>query len=152
MKHLLIIPLVLTLGLFSACVCTKKACLEQHNVSISFYGYDETDMDTVYTTGYAAGSGFTQIATAKEVNDLSDKRNSDSSFYFSSFSHNSLSDDQDWELYIPATNKTYRITGYTYSSYSCNNCPFDKDDKVKSLSGCAINGIAQSASPAKIYK
>jgi hypothetical protein len=139
--------------LSSSCMpCTKKACLEIHNVGLQFIGFDRSEIDTIHATGYALGGGFSQVTTPQRLDTVS-VQGSDSAYYYRSMdNYDGLSDNQDWEIHIPAVNLTYRISGYTYHTYSCNNCPFHKDDKVTSLSSCTINGVRQSTSDATIYK
>ncbi|GAA4465978.1 hypothetical protein GCM10023093_19200 [Nemorincola caseinilytica] len=134
--------IVLTL---SAC-CTKKACVENDRITLQFYGFDTTELDTVYTTGYALGSGFTKVTREQRL-DTTYLGQVDSNRSYYPYYNEGLSDQYEWEVYVPAVNRTYRFTDYSYSTFSCN-CP---QDKVRSLHGCKMNGIPQNL-PVKINK
>ncbi len=143
MKHIFAIALLSLI--FSSC-CTKKYCVTWDTVYLSFQGFTPDELDTIYTTGYVRGSGFTQLAIDRKRDTVS--LNDDSTYYFRTIEGDLLGDICDWELYIPATGKTYRISDYSYSEFACN-CP---KDKVRSLEGCRIDGVSQNAHPAVITK
>jgi hypothetical protein len=121
--------------LLSAC-CGKKKCIEHDSVEVSFYGFNVTDVDTVYATGYVRGSNFTQIAKERTTDTVFDEDAQDSVYVLRPKDWQRYKDAYDWEFYVPGTGQTYRVTDYSYSTYSCN-CA---SDKVKTLSGCRVNG------------
>lgn len=147
MKNTLLLLALLTTGL-SSC-CTKKACADLASVEIQLFGFDPADVDTIEVTGYALNSNFTQKTRDTHITSgYSQPGNK----YIIFDNGNFLSDQQDWEVYIPAVNKTIRVSGYGYNSYSCNNCPIDREDKVHTLSTCSINGVITNANNVEVYK
>lgn len=116
--------LIMTFALaFSSC-CTKKQCLNPEGVSIHFSGYDSSDVDTLYITGYKTGSNFSQVSTERFVDSVdyhgsylvySEQPEGDQFYYY-------LHGDQEWELYIPATNQTYRFRYFEFRKEKCNTC------------------------------
>ncbi len=141
--------LLLLATMFSACLCTKKYCVEFDSVFVSFYGFDPSEIDTIYSTGYARDGNFTQVTREKQRDTVGTNNLFvlDSAISFESKTNQRLQDTYDWELYIPATGKTYRISHYSYNTSSCN-CP---QDKYTSLTGCRVNG-KDSPREIKIYK
>lgn len=131
---------------FAACICTKVYCVEFDYVHVTFYGFEPSEIDTIYSTGYAPGSNFATITREKEI-DTGNLSSIDSVYYFESKSNERLKGTHDWEIYIPSTGQTYRITDYSYTTEACN-CP---SDKYTSLTGCRVNGKASNRG-IKIYK
>lgn len=111
-------------------------CIEHDDVEMSFYGFNVSEIDTVYATGYARGSNFTQITKERTTDTVAAEGNQDSLYVLRPKDWQRYKDTYDWEFYIPGTGQTYRVSDYSYSAYSCN-CA---SDKVKSLSGCKVNG------------
>ncbi len=147
MKNTLLLLTLLVAGL-SAC-CTKKKCAELSSVEIKLQGFTAAEVDTIEVTGYALGSNFTNKTRDKHI--ASGYYQPDA-VYIVMDNGNFLSDQYDWEVYIPAVNKTIRVSGYGYNSYSCNNCFLIKEDNIRTLSTCTINGVVTNANDVEVYK
>ncbi len=143
--------LIITFAIaFSSC-CTKKDCLNSEGVSIHFSGYDSSDVDTLYITGYKAGSDFSQVSTERFVDSVnyhgsylaySEQPAGDQFYYY-------LRGDQEWELYIPATNQTYRFRYFEFRKEKCNTCFLARDMENRLVSfnvnGEQVQGAAYTA-------
>ncbi len=160
MKKNILVLLLATVAL-SSC-CTKKYCVELSGFPIKFYGFNSADLDTIYTTGYAPGSNFAQITRPEQADSVRADSDTPTIFLLNARQNGvvappntvgaAFSDQHEWKIYIPSVNKTILISDYGYSTYSCNNCLFDKSDKVRSLSTCSVDGITESAQKIKIHK
>ncbi len=150
MKPINLLLIILLACVFSSC-CTKKACLNPEGVSIHFSGYDSSDVDTLYITGYKAGSNFSQVSTERFVDSVdyhasylaySEQPEGDQFYYY-------LHGDQEWELYIPATNQTYRFRYFEFRKEKCNTCFLarDLDNRLVSfnVNGEQVQGTAYTA-------
>lgn len=129
----------------SAC-CVKKECAEVNDVQLNFYSFTPSDLDTIYITGYEPGSDFTKVSREKRIDSARWYMNPDSTYNFPSKPYG-LYYEQDWELYIPALNRTYRFTDYVYTDITCG-CPHDK---ARSLERCSMNGVSYDL-PVDIHK
>jgi hypothetical protein len=147
MKNTLLLLALLITGL-SSC-CHKKKCMELSSIEIELHGFTAADMDTIEVTGYALGSNFAQ--KTRDMH-LTSGYSQPGNKYIVMDNGNFLSDQHDWEVHIPAINKTIRISGYGYNSYSCNSCPIDREDKVRTLSTVTANGVITNAYDVKVYK
>lgn len=150
MKTAHIVLALLTLGLLPSC-CTKKYCYERHEIPVTFMNFTAADLDTIYVTGYATDGTFSTITSAEQLC-VAEKMGTDSTFEIIHSQHSWLGDDQHWQIRIPATNATYRISGYLYTRYRCNNCPLDKEYKIESLASCKLNGAEKGIDPLVIEK
>jgi len=150
MKLINLLLITLFLGVFSSC-CTKKECLNPEGVSIHFSGYDSSDVDTLYITGYKAGSNFSQVSTERFVDSVdyhgsylayTEQPEGDQFYYY-------LHGDQEWELYIPATGQTYRFRYFEFRKEKCNTCFLarDMDNRLVSfnVNGEQVQGAAYKA-------
>ena len=150
MKLINLLLIILLASTFSSC-CTKKACLNPEGMSIHFSGYDSSDVDTLYITGYKAGSNFSQVSTERFVDSVdyhgsylvySEQPEGDQFYYY-------LHGDQEWELYIPATNQTYRFRYFEFRKEKCNTCFLarDLDNRLVSfnVNGEQVQGSAYRA-------
>lgn len=147
MKNTLLLFALLVAGL-SSC-CTKKKCLELSSVEIKLQGFNAAETDTIEVTGYAHGSNFTNKTRDKHI---TQGYYQPDNVYIIMDNGDFLSDQYDWEVYIPAVKKTIRISGYGYNSYSCNNCPIDREDKIHTLSTCTVNGVITNANDVNVYR
>lgn len=151
-------PLLLAAGLLAGC-CTQKKCSEESYLSIAFDGFDLSDIDTIYTTGYAIGSGFTTETSPTQIDSVVTIPNPGTGYAFARRSapgasihtsaitvQSSLPDTHEWKLVIPALNRTILINNYGYATYKCNRCfPVStRDNKIRSLSTCSVNGAGSS--------
>ena len=150
MKLINLLLIILLASTFSSC-CTKKACLNPEGMSIHFSGYDSSDVDTLYITEYKAGSNFSQVSTERFVDSVdyhgsylvySEQPEGDQFYYY-------LHGDQEWELYIPATNQTYRFRYFEFRKEKCNTCFLarDLDNRLVSfnVNGEQVQGSAYTA-------
>ncbi len=128
--------------------CKKVECPETNEVYVRFYNYTRSQLDTIITTGYKPGTNFSEVAVAATIDGVQDTANADGAFVYKPINGRYPNDEYDWQLYLPEVGKTYKITGYSYTSFSCS-CMWDK---VKTLSECTINGVAQPAVAAKAYR
>lgn len=152
MKLINLLLIILLASTFSSC-CTKKACLNPEGMSIHFSGYDSSDVDTLYITGYKAGSNFSQVSTERFVDSVdyhgsylvySEQPEGDQFYYY-------LHGDQEWELYIPATNQTYRFRYFEFRKEKCNTCFLarDLDNRLVSFN---VNGEQVQGSAYRVVK
>ena len=141
--------LITTTGslLLGAC-CKKVECPEKNEVYVQFYNYTRAQLDTVITTGYKPGTNFGEVAVAARIDGVEDTVNADGSWTYKPINGRYPYDEYDWTLYLPKAGKTYKITGYSYTTFSCS-CMWDK---VKTLSECTVNGAVQPVTPAKAYR
>ncbi len=143
--------------LLIASCCTKKACDDLDAVLVQFAGFQSSDIDTIYTTGYILGSNFAQVArpeqmdTAVHYEDTLYRLASVTNGYYDG---GYLSDKYDWVVYIPSVNKTVRINNYGYNTFKCNRCfPYSPpSNKTRSLSTCSVNGQTVNARDVVITK
>ncbi len=154
-KHLLFV--CIASYILTSC-CSKTDCNDNHSIPIEFRGFTLDEIDTVYTTGFAANSSFTD--TTKETQ-RDTTIGGDSTYilrhgYFTRstvvIQGLNLSDLHDWKLYIPAINRTVRIYNYTYNTYRCGGCRPGRGMKVSSLANCNVDDSIKNASNIVIYK
>ena len=130
---------------------------------VSFHGFNSAELDTIYTTGYQLGSGFTIVGRPQQRDTAMHDNSTPDSVYslfisrqynsFTSYSAYGLNDDYEWKLNIPATGQTITIRNYGYQSYRCSNgCGFRKGQEVKSLSTCSVDNTIMPAGNIRIYK
>ena len=146
----------------SSC-CKKILCDENRTIMVSFHGFTQTELDTIYTTGYQLGSGFTIVGRPQQTDTVMPDTNNPDSVYtlfigtqyngVTFFGDYGLNDDYEWKLNIPATGKTVAIHHYGYQSYRCSNgCGFRKGQEVKSLSTCSVDKTTMPVGNIRIYK
>jgi hypothetical protein len=160
-KYILFLSLIVCFVAYSSC-CKKEACLEVTGVPITFYGYNAVDLDTVYTTGYAPGTGFAKVTRERQADTIQKDYGSDTTFALmvrggggisaGALPGSALSDEHEWKIYIPALNQTIFISEYGYHSYTCNSCGSSKGSDVRSLSTCSVNGAHIAVDAVMIYK
>jgi hypothetical protein len=129
--------------LFAASCCPKTDCaLPAFTVHLN--GYTADDVDTMYFTGYAHGSNFTQVVMPSNM------QQPHGLYYDSSYSF-SLSGGYDVLIEIPATNDTFKAYDFTYREASCGKCIWKKTQTYRVMDGCTINGTYYSGQ-AMLYK
>ncbi len=144
MKHksLFLIP-VLALSFF--CSCKKCPCGPAEGLLPAFIGYTEAQTDTLILRRYANTGNFNQLMDTLLINQplLGFTRNNDTL----SPSYNSISipmvEGNDYEIAVPAINKTYRITGIVEvkNSMACGGIfSMDKRYCVNPVDVYYING------------
>jgi len=150
---------VICLLLFAFCVsscCKKETCTTLSNLPVFFYGYSASELDTIYTTGYAIGSGFTQEARERKADTF--RMLDDGSAMLqvkdniSVTGNESLPDTYEWKIYIPAVNQTILLSDYDYSSYNCNKCGLRRGTPIRTLATVYVNSVKRSVGELKIYK
>ena len=162
MSKFLLTLLCLVLCTLSSC-CKKILCVENKELVITFHGFTKAEVDTIYTTGYQLGSGFTIVGRPQQTDTVrNDGYSTDSVFtLFVGVQYNGVTgygaygliDDYEWKLHIPATGKTITIHNYGYNTYRCSNgCGFRKGQEVKSLSTCSVDNTTTPVGSIKIYK
>jgi len=162
MSKFLLPLLCLTFFTISSC-CKKILCEENRSMIVSFHGFTKADLDTIYTTGYQLGSGFTIVGRSQQTDTTMPDINKPDSVYklFISKQYNGatvyvangLNDEHEWKLNIPATGQTITIRNYGYQSYRCSNgCGFRKGQEVKSLSTCSVDNTIMPVGNIRIYK
>ena len=142
-------------SVLAASCCKKETCATLSNLPVFFYGFAPEEIDTIYTTGYAIGSEFTQETrekqadTVKMIDDggaMLQVRNS------GAVGNASLPDTYEWRIYIPGVNKTILLSDYDYSSYNCNKCGLRRGTPLRTLSTVYVNSVKRSVGEIKIYK
>lgn len=131
-------------ALITSC-CTQKDCEEETHVHVTFHGFNLSDVDTVYVTGYRMGSNFAEVIQPQ----FADTVIPDGDKYLLANTSAAtgmelgLIDTAEWKVYIPSVNKTLLINNYGYSTFKCNACfPVSPpSNKIHSLSTCSVNGV-----------
>ena len=147
-QHILSTVLIATAALLLGACCKKVECPETNEVYVRFYYYTKAQLDSVVTIGYKPGTNFGEVAIAACIDGVQDTANADGSYSFKPINGRFPTDEYDWEISLPKVGKTYKISGYSYTTFSCS-CMWDK---VKTLSECTVNGTIQPALSAKAYK
>lgn len=141
MKYLYAGVILLSLITLSSC-CTKKKCLYPEHIYLSFSGYAKEDIDTIIVTGYSMQSNFGEVSVAEAIDSTDryggylivaeDDEDSTTRYY-------TLPTDNAWQVYIPATQQTFRFQYYLYEMKKCNTC-FLAQDLHRSLKSFNVNG------------
>lgn len=148
-KPLFLIP-VLALSIFSS--CKKCPCGAAEGLLPAFIGYSESQTDTLILRRYANTGTFSQLMDTLLINEplLNFKRSNDTL----SPTYNSISipmiEGNDYEIVVPAINKTYRISGIaeTKNTMTCNSIfSMDKTYCVNPMDEYIINGEKTKAIP-----
>lgn len=151
MRTLIIVPVLLVLAFLSAC-CQKKTCYEEHYISVNLKNFTDNEMDTILVTGYATDGSFSKITSDTEICFGFKITSLDSTYTLISHQDNRLRDNQYYQIFIPATKTSYRISDYVYSDSVCSSCSYGRDDISKNLSGCKLNGVEHMGTVLTIYK
>ncbi len=160
MKKYLLLACLATVAL-SSC-CTNETCDKSDGFYVWLYGFNHEDVGTIHVTGYKKGSGFSQVALEQKTYHALFTFTPDSCFVLTDENTNpggsqqilnkSLTDDYEWKVYIPATNKTMLIDNYGYDAYDCNHCRYGKARKGYTLTACSVNGARTKIDSVKIFK
>lgn len=149
------------IGLLVVCICLascckKETCATLSNLPVFFYGFAPEEIDTIYTTGYAIGSEFTQEVREKQADTIRMVDDGGAMLqvrdYNKATGNTSLPDNYEWRIYIPAVNKTILLSDYDYSSYNCNKCGLKRGTPLRTLSTVYVNAVKRSVGEIKIYK
>lgn len=150
-----VISMLIASILLSSC-CKKETCTTISNLPVFFYGYDPADLDTIYTTGYAIGSGFSQETRQRQADTFKVLDDGTAMLqvrdYDPAIGNPSLPDTYEWRIYIPATNSTILLSDYDYASYDCNKCGFRRGTPLRTLATVSVNSVKRSVGEIKIYK
>lgn len=148
---------LLTSLLLSAC-CKKQSCTELTCLPVAFYNFAPEDLDTIYTTGYAIGSGFTQVMREKQADTVRAVEGQQGVYMLKvrngsgAGPDGALSDQYEWVIYLPSVNKTIELSDYDYSSYNCNKCGLRRGTPIRSLATVYVNSVKRSAGDIRVYK
>lgn len=147
---------LLFLALCASSCCKKETCTTLANLPIFFYGYSAADLDTIYTTGYAIGSKFTQETRERKADTFRVLDDGSAMLQvkdnISVTGNASLPDAHEWKIYIPGVNQTILISDYDYSSYNCNKCGLRRGTPIRTLATVYVNSVKRSVGELKIYK
>lgn len=132
---------------FSAC-CTKVECVFPTGVSIVFHGYEDSELDSLYITGYEKNTNNTTIGREEYIDSARTNRYDEPE---ENLKHYNLDADYDWVLRIGTDGETYRFHNYTFGEAKCNSC-FIGSDKRPVISGFAVNGEYKNRATFDIYK
>ncbi len=158
-----IILVAFAASLLSGC-CTKKYCSEESSLHISFHGFEPSEIDTIYCTGYEPGSNLGKIGSPEETDTTAKQGQSEPKMVlvrrnnkyipFETSSGEGLPDTYEWKVYIPSVNRTLIIDNYGYKTYKCNRCfpASPPENKKRSLSTCSVNGVETNVREIKVYK
>lgn len=135
----------------SSC-CPKVDCAIPVGFSIRFHGFSPADLDTIYTTGYAPSTGFSQVTRPERLDTVEANWGTDSIFYFRTKSGEVLQDTHQWKLYIPAINRTLYLSDYGYRTYDCNRCAFRRSTPQRAVHTAIFNGQRQEISNLRVDK
>lgn len=144
------LPFAVIIG--SSSCCPKVDCAVPTGFSIRFHGFSPADLDTIYTTGYAAGTGFSQITREEQLDTVETNWGTDSIYYFRTKNGDILRDTHQWKLYIPAINRTLYLSDYSYRSYDCNKCAFRRSTPERALHTAIFNGQRQEVTNLRVDK
>lgn len=112
--------------------CCPKADCAFPVFTAQLKGYTADDVDTMYVTGYAPGSNFTQVVMPRNLQQP--HKLYDSSYSFS------LDGGYDMLVEIPSTNDTFKAYNFTYRESACGKCIWKKTKTYRVMDGCTING------------
>ena len=151
--------LVLFSGVFISSCCYKEACSGIESVSVKFSGFNVAELDTIYRTAYAVGSGFANVTlperrdTIWETDDSAGLYRLVTDIYIDGQLSVEITGDYDWKIFIPAVNKTIYLTNFGYRVYTCSNgCLLRKGDQVKSITSCTVDGVVMPSDGVVIRK
>jgi len=155
---------VFTSLLLSGC-CTKKFCSEESYVHISFHGFEPSDIDTIYCTGYEIGSALGKVGSPEERDTTWKLGHAEPKMVLvrdfkpypsggQKILSDGLPDTYEWKVYIPAVNRTLIINKYGYMTFKCNSCfPVSpRENKKRSLSTCEVNGVESNVNDVRVDK
>lgn len=149
--------LLVATAMISSC-CKKEDCTMLSTLPVGLHGFALEDIDTIYTTGYAIGSGFTQVQRERQADTVEHVLSTANSYMLrvrgqgSGGASSWLSDKYEWTIYIPAVNKTVQLSDYDYSSYDCNKCGFRRGTPIRTISTVYVNSVKRAAGSIQIYK
>ena len=105
---------------------------------IAFYNFSQTELDSVVIKEYVRGSNFTTLKDSVIRNAV---QAGDSLTYIINLSipGNSDSAQSDVLIYLPADNRTYRITNISTVPSHCTRCP---NMQLYTYSSYNVNGVA----------
>jgi hypothetical protein len=150
MRHLFYSGIFI-LAVLSSC-CPRDTCIPPPGFTVRFHGFDLTDLDTIYTTGYAIGSDFSQITRNQQIDSVEVSYGIDTTFNITGKTAYALYDDHEWKIYIPSLNRTLYISYYGYRTFSCNKCFLNKGEEGKALATCKLEDRIQDVGNLRIEK
>lgn len=154
-KHLMFICVVSYL--LSSC-CKKTDCVEIHEFTVEFRGFTLDEIDTIYTTGFALNSSFTEVTKEEQKDTVREYENNYLLVHDIGYRppivlvSSSLNDNHEWKLYIPSINRTVLIYNYGYNTYKCGGCTLKKGDRVASLSTCSVDDSTKRVDNIVVYR
>lgn len=140
MKHLLhFITIIMLSSLLAGC-CTRSFCDSDETFYIQFKNFTLPELDSVIITTYEQGSGFTVEKNRFSQHMIADFEYDPGVYTFWQNS-NELGFNNDWEIYIPATNSQYRFTNFSLETKKCTKCFFanGKAERYEVLNSYNIN-------------
>lgn len=155
-----ILPLLFFSFTISSC-CKEEACIEVKGVPITFLGYKWADLDTIYVTGYEKGTNFGKVSRKQQRDTVQRGYGADSALALkvtnggiavNGLQSAALPDTDEWEIYIPASWQTIRISNYGYQYYQCQSCGKSDGKKIASLSTCYLDGTPVKIDAVRVYK
>lgn len=151
MKQLLALLIVVLATCLTAC-CPKVDCAVPVGFSIRFHGFSLQELDTIYTTGYAPGTGFSQVTREEQIDTVESSWGTDTIYYFRTRSGSILHDSHYWKLYIPSINRTLYLSDYGYRTYDCNRCAFRRSTPERAAQTAIFNGQRQDVGNLRVDK
>ncbi|HEY1030258.1 MAG TPA: hypothetical protein VGD89_00675 [Flavipsychrobacter sp.] len=112
--------------------CCPKADCAFPAFSAHLRGYSASDIDTMYFTGYASGSNFSQVVEPRNMQNPYSTY--DDSTYTASFTGG-----YDVLIEIPATQDTFKIYNFTFRESACGKCIWKKTETFRVVDGATVN-------------
>lgn len=117
----------LCLTVTSCCLNKKQCAIPVPESTLSFQGFANDEIDTVWVYELVPGTG--NIQDSMFVSGIS----------FSNYFE--LGGESDLRITVPATQRSYFINAYTFECRECKNCATDKNPERT----CYVNGYDQDA-------
>jgi hypothetical protein len=111
MNKLLILIAITAIAALSS--CCKEACINENDLSVSFYNFTVSDADTVLYVRYQPGTT-TPLDSNWKYQPLAPSNTSRSALW------ERLPANSDWQIFIPAVNKQYYITDIVTGTADCS--------------------------------
>ena len=114
-------------------------CVQSGSGGILFYNFLPAEMASISIREYVSVPGFSQTDS---IGYVPQPYNGDSSVYYVGGLNTMPSSGLAYILvYIPADSLSYKITGFTYDTVACSQCP---NIKLNYLTSCYVNGLKDS--------
>lgn len=122
--------------------CDRTKCGPESNAA-AFYGFTAADMDSAIISIYTKNSGFSGSIDSFGLNPFFEASDSSYVIWFSGTNTINSPADVDVQIYLPASNLTYRIHNTQYKSELCYKCGTKKSYENRLVS-YKVNNIPKT--------